>query len=338
MTKVRRYRNPNQRLNRWAYLFIAPFIIGFLIFSLYPMISSIIISFQNEDNYDKIQNFTTFSNYSMILTDPYVSRRFYHSFINTFIIFGMNFIPQIIAALFFATIFSSKRIRMKGKGFFQFIYFLPNILTASSVSVIFMILFSKYDSNSGGPIFNLLVSMGMDPMDPSNNLLNNPWTTRIIIAFIQFWMWFGNSMLVYIAGIKGISDEIFEAAELDGASHTRVFFDITLPILKPIMIYSLITSIIGGLQMFDIPYLMTGGEFQAPYPFYGLNGTETVSIFIYKEMIELGNLGVASAASVILFLFSLSLSIVLYSTIFKEKNYKKRIERRMLKYGNGSAT
>lgn len=332
MAAIKRYRNPNQRLNKWAYLFIAPFICGFLLFSLYPMVSSIGLSFTN-DNFHEISNFTAFSNYKLILTDEYISKRFYHAFINTFIIFGMNFVPQILAALFFAVLFSSKRIRMKGKGFFQFIYFLPNILTATSVSVIFTILFEKYGTSGGGPVYELLLKMGMDASNPDSNLLHNPWTVRLIIAFIQFWMWFGNSMLIYIAGIKGVSDEIFEAAELDGASPFRVFMEITLPILKPIMVYSLITSIIGGLQMFDIPYMLQGGTFQPGHPFAGLNGTETVSIFIYEYMMVEMDYGIASAASVILFLFSLMLSVLLYSTVFKDKNYQKKIDKRMLKYG-----
>ena len=326
---VKRYRNPNQRLNKWAYLFIAPFIIGFLVFSLYPMISSIALSFTNENGTNPIADFNVFSNYQLIFGE----KAFWHSFLNTFIIFVMNFIPQIISALFFAVLFTSKRIKMKGKGFFQFVYFLPNILTATSVAALFTFLFAFYGKDPstntyyGGPIYELFVMMGMDP---KLHLLEDPWTTRIVIAFIQFWMWFGNSMIVYIAGIKGISDEIYEAADLDGASSFRVFFDITLPVLKPIMLYSLITSLIGGLQMFDIPYMISGKSFQSG-PFVGLSGTQTITIYIYEFMRINRDYGIASAASVVLFALSIILSIAMYFLFFKEKNYEKKIWKRINK-------
>lgn len=335
VTHKKRYRNPTKRLNKWAYLFIAPFLITFLIFCLYPMVSSIAMSFTNDNATNPIPNFNVFSNYALIFQE----KAFWHSFLNTFIIFAMNFIPQLVSALFFAVLFTSKRIRMPGKKVFQFIYFLPNILTATSVAALFTFLFGFYGKvdgvYNGGPIYQFLIYLGMDP---ELHLLENPWTTRIVIAFIQFWMWFGNSMVVYIAGIKGISDDIYEAADLDGASSTRVFFSITLPILKPIMLYSLITSLIGGLQMFDIPYMIQGEPFQSGF-FKDLKGTETITIYIYEFMKNNGDYGIASAASVILFLFSLLLSVAMYFLVFKERSGEKRIERRMRKYAtlNGSS-
>lgn len=325
---VKRYRNPNQRLNKWAYIFIAPFIITFLIFSLYPMISSIAMSFTNENGKTVIENFNAFSNYSLI----FKSKDFWHTFLNTFIIFTMNFIPQLVSALFFAVLFTSRRVRMKGKGFFQFVYFLPNILTATSVSALFIFLFGFYGADNtrhyGGPIYEWFIAWGMDP---EVHLLENPWTTRIVIAFIQFWMWFGNSMIVYIAGIKGISNEIYEAADLDGAPPGMIFFNITLPILKPIMLYSLITSLIGGLQMFDIPYMIRGNVIQNG-TFQGLSGTKTITIFIYEFMRDNFDYGIASAASVVLFALSLVLSVLMYFLFFKEKNHERKTWRRIKSY------
>lgn len=327
MVRSKKFRNPNQRLNKWAYIFIAPFILTFLLFSLYPIISSIATAFTN-DNYQSwalFPDFTAGDNFLYVLQDKYM----WHAYLNTLIIFVMNFIPQVLSALFFAVIFTSKRIRIHGKGFFKFVYFLPNILTAATVAALFDAMF-KYDGQSASGIFyHLFVKLGMDP---SYHFFDHPWATRIIIAFIQFWMWFGNSMIVYIAGIKGISDEVFEAAELDGASPLRVFKDITLPILKPIMLYSMITSIIGGLQMFDIPYMLPSGIFQEGF-FQGCNGTETITIYIYRFMKLNEDYGIASAASVIFFGFSLMLSIAMYMLFFKNKNNDKKMLRRMKKYG-----
>ena len=326
--RSKRYRNPNQRLNKWGYIFIIPFIVTFLIFSLYPMISSIAMSFTNDNGTTEIQHFHIFSNYLLI----FGQKDFWHTYLNTFIIFTMNFIPQLVSALFFAVLFTSKRVRMKGKGFFQFVYFLPNILTATSVSALFIFLFGFYGADDvkhyGGPIYEWLVMLGMNP---EIHLLENPWTTRIVIAFIQFWMWFGNSMIVYIAGIKGISSEIYEAADLDGASPGMIFFNITLPILKPIMLYSLITSLIGGLQMFDIPYMIQGNVIDGTI-FQGLSGTKTITIYIYEFMRNNFDYGIASAASVVLFGFSLILSALMYFLFFKEKNHEKRVWRKIKSY------
>lgn len=146
---IKRYRNPSQRLDKWGYLFIAPFVLVFLVFSLYPMIYSIILSFTNENltSSGAFENFTSIDNYRWIFSQ----RQFWQSFLNTLIIFIMNFIPQIVSALFFAVLFSSKRIRMKGKGFFQFVYFLPNILTATSVAALFLFLFGYIQTIDGTP-------------------------------------------------------------------------------------------------------------------------------------------------------------------------------------------
>lgn len=327
----KRYRNPNDRVNKWAYLFIAPFIITFLIFSLYPMVSSIAMSFTNDNATSFIEDFNPFSNYALI----FGQKAFWLSFLNTVIIFAMNFIPQIIAALFFAVLFTSKRIRLHGKGAFKFIYFMPNILTATSVAALFTFLFGYYGKVDGvyhgGPIYELFVLMGMSP---ENHLLEDPWSTRIVIAFIQFWMWFGNSMIIYISAINGISDDIYEAADMDGASPFKVFTSITLPILKPIMLYSLITSLIGGLQMFDIPYLIRGQPF-AEGLFAGLSATETITIYIYEFMKNNADYGIASAASVILFLFSLVLSTLLYVFFFRKQNDDKKILKKVQRYEKG---
>lgn len=326
---IKRYRNPSQRLDKWGYLFIAPFVLVFLVFSLYPMIYSIILSFTNENltSSGAFENFTSIDNYRWIFSQ----RQFWQSFLNTLIIFIMNFIPQIVSALFFAVLFSSKRIRMKGKGFFQFVYFLPNILTATSVAALFLFLFGYIQTIDGtprgGPFYQFLLWLGMDD---KVRLFNEVWPTRIIIAFVQFWMWFGNSMIVYISGIKGISDEVFEAADMDGSSPFQTFFNITLPILKPIMLYSLITSLIGGLQMFDIPFLIGSVKFKDGS---GISGTLTITAYIYQFMKVNEDYSIASAASVILFIVSLSLSILMYFLFFKPKDYSKKVMKKVRKYG-----
>lgn len=306
-------------VNNYAYLFLLPFFITFLIFQLYPMVYSISLSFT--DTYamgaETIKGkFIWFDNYVALWKDP----QFWQSIKNTFIIFAMNFIPQLVAALFFAVIFTSTRYKIKSKGLFRFVYFLPNILTAAAVAVLYSNLFEARN----GPLWHLFNELGMIADD--KNFFLEAWSSRIIIAFIQFWMWFGNSMVIYIAGIKGINKEIFEAADMDGAGPFRQFFSITFPILKPIMLYSLITSVIGGLSMFDIPMLLNSG---GPRLDNGLYSTQTITMFIYEK--AFGNVysdyGLASAASVYLFFISLFFSVLLNLWLNRDKD-KVKIKRR----------
>ena len=307
-------------VNRYAYLFLLPFFLTFLIFQLYPMIYSVALSFTDSHVDGLITyegTFIKFDNYLSLWKNEF----FWQSIRNTFIIFLMNFIPQIVSALFFAVVFTSVRYKIKGKALFRFIYFLPNIITAASVAVLFDNLFTAQT----GPLWQIMLDLGI--INADTNFYVEVWPTRIIIAFIQFWMWFGNSMIVYIAGINGINREIFEAADLDGASPFQQFFYITFPILKPIMLYSLITSVIGGLSMFDIPMLFSGlgpgvGE-------SGLPSTQTITMYIYSLGFDdvYADYGMASAASVYLFFISLFFSLILNLWLNREDKPLKKVKK-----------
>ncbi len=298
------------KFNKYAYFFLIPFFVVFLIFSLYPMVYSIVISFCDLKGLDTVLKFNNFENYIWLWNQP----RFWQSFLNTFIIFAMNFIPQLVSAVFFAVMFTSRRLRMKCKGIFQFVFFLPNIITAASVAILFAQLLGH-----NGSLHKLFVEIGF--INEDYNFFLNKWPSKIIIAFVQFWMWFGNSMIIYISGIKGISDDIFEAADMDGAGPFRIVFRIILPLIKPIVLYSLISSIIGGLQMFDIPQLLTNGG--------PANATETITMYIYQFAFSDAdpNYGMAAAGSVYLFAVSLFFSILL----FKVMNRKPKRRRRNIK-------
>lgn len=137
----------------------------------------------------------------------------------------------------------------------------------------------------------------------------------IIIAFIQFWMWYGNTMIVLCAGILGINPSLYEAASVDGASSKQQFFKITLPLLKPILQYTLVTSAIGGLQMYDIPQLFNeGGPVVVTGSGSSVNSTTTVVMLIKKYVSAGGtqDYGKAAAYSVMLFAFTLIISLLFY--------------------------
>ena len=170
---------------------------------------------------------------------------------NTFIIWMMGFIPQMIFSLLLASWFTDLRLRLKCTGFFKTVIYMPNLIMASAFSMLFYTIFSDI-----GPINNLLNAMGL----PTYRFLSEVAGTRGLIALMNFLMWFGNTTIVLMAGIMGIDTGIFEAARIDGANSLQIFTKITLPIIKPIMAYTLVTSLIGGIQMFDVPQILTNGN------------------------------------------------------------------------------
>ena len=315
--RKKKFRIP---VNAYGVLFILPFFIVYGIFSLFPMFYSVILSLTDYAGYNRYFSFIGFGNFAWLISQA----RFWQSFLNTVIIFCMNFVPQMAFALIFAAMFTTKTYKMKCKGVFKAIYYLPNIITATSVAVMFYTLFLK---PSGG-LWQLLNKLGIISYDVNLYLL--AWPSRIIIAFIQFWMWFGCTMVTLSAGILGINPSVYEAAQLDGASQKDIFLHITLPLIKPIVVYSLVTSVLGGMQVFDIPYLFLSG---GPVLSGGRNATETIAVFIYKMAFDTGGemqYGIASAASVYLFVLCMTISFVLFRvTHSDEEKRQRRTERKI---------
>lgn len=145
------------------------------------------------------------------------------------------------------------RLKIHAMQFFKVVIYLPNLIMASAFAMLFFTMFS-----TGGPVNSILLSLGWvkAPID----FLGSVFGTRFLVGFMNFLMWFGNTTIMLMAAIMGISPDIFEASELDGCSSVQRFFYITLPMIRPILAYTLITSIIGGLQMFDVPQILTNGQ------------------------------------------------------------------------------
>jgi multiple sugar transport system permease protein len=244
-------------------------------------------------------------NFQFILQNP----SFIKSLQNTALIWIINFIPQIALALLLTAWFTNQRLKVRGQGAFKVLLYMPNIITAATIAILFNSLFAYPMS----PVNYFAVKLGF-VKEPVNFLLQK-WTARGIVAFIQFWMWYGNTMIVLIAGVLGISPTLFEAASIDGASGVQTFFRITLPSLRTILLYSLITSMIGGLQMFDIPklFLLGGPD----------NATLTTSVFIYNQAFSGSYLyNRAAAASMIMFLIIAVLSVMLFY-VMRDKDAAK---------------
>ncbi|MBE2221934.1 MAG: sugar ABC transporter permease [Anaerolineae bacterium] len=271
-----------------GYLYIAPFIIGFLIFSLYPLYNTFYLSFTDTTMMSRQSEFIGFKNYERLLTD----RTFRMAIKNTWLIWILNFIPQIGIAMLVSIWFTSTRLKLRAVGAWRAIYFLPNLLMPAAVAALFFSLFSFY-----GPVNQFMVRSGILP--EAMHYLQNPNIARGLVIFIQWWMWFGQTVIIVMAGMTAISVSLYESAMVDGASAWQMFWRITAPLLKPILIYIFVTSLVGGMQMFDIPYLLTDGR-GAPG---GSILTNNMLMYL-KFSSSQGHIGAASAVGVSVFIMT----------------------------------
>lgn len=295
---------------RYGIYFIIPFFVVFLVFSLWPLIYTIGLGFcenytDSMFNTEVGPNFIGLENIKNalvskegVLFDTYTCE----SIVTTIIMWLMGFIPQLLMALLLAVWFTDTKVKLKGQGAYKIMIFMPNIITAATVSV----LFASILNYPNGPVNQVLMQFGI--VDEAINFLQTRWITRGVVGFINFWMWYGNTMIVLTAGILGISPSLFEAARVDGASSSQIFRQITLPLLRPIMLFSLVNSAIGGLQMFDIPKLLTASGYGDPD-----FATRTITMYIRQTAFTGGrNMGMASASSIILFVVTLFFSLLLF--------------------------
>lgn len=291
--------------NKWGYIFLIPFVLVYVVFQLIPLVSTIVNSFFENYRSGLMQvgpNFIGLDNYIEIFSNPDIW--IYTQ--NTLIMWVMGFVPQILVSLLLGAWFSDPSLRLKGQGFFKTVIYLPNLIMASAFAMLFFTLFSD-----GGPINSILMQIGI--LDEPYTFLSNVWSTRILVAFMNFLMWFGNTTILLMAGMMGIDTSLFEAASVDGATSTQIFYKITLPLLKPILIYVMITSLIGGLQMFDVPQILTNATGDP------MRSSMTLIMYLNKHLYS-KNYGMGGALSVILFIITGILSLI----VFKMSNSKEK--------------
>ena len=189
-------------------------------------------------------------------------------------------------------------MKIHGKQFFKVVIYLPNLIMASAFALLFFTMFS-----TNGPVNSILLSLGVlkAPIDFLGSVLG----TRGLIGFKNFMMWFGNTTIMLMAAVMGVSVEVYEAADLDGCNGIQRFFYITLPMIRPILAYTLITSIIGGLQMFDVPQILTNGQGNP-------DRTSMTLIMFLNSHLKSKNYGMAGSLSVYLFIISGILCFFVY--------------------------
>ena len=299
---------------KYGYLFSIPFVVTFLICTLYPIIFTGVIGFTNLKGSTMAFSDAKFlpslgqglwDNFSETLTAP----TFHTALITTIKMWVVNFIPQISLALILSAWFTNNHKKIKAQGFFKVVFYLPNIITAATIGILFANLFAY----PKGPINDILIQLGF--IDNPYNFAVSASASQNNVSFMQFWTWYGNTMIVLIAGILGINPEMYEAAEIDGASGNQQFFYITIPNLKTMLLYTLVTSLIGGMQMFDIPRVFQNGQPQ--------NATLTASLYIYTQAFSGSyQYNKAAAASLVMFVIISILSAVVF-IVLKDKDEAK---------------
>lgn len=294
---------------KWGYIFLIPFFTIYVLFSLVPLLSTIYNSFFENYMSGLKQigpNFAALENFKSIMFDSDLPKYAY----NTLYIWLLGFIPQIVISMLLAIWFTNVRLNLKFTGFFKTVIYMPNLIMAAAFAMLFWALFSDI-----GPINNLLVLLGFEPY----RFLAEINGTRGLIALMNFLMWFGNTTILLMAGIMGIDISIFEASQMDGATPWQTFWHVTLPSIKPILVYVFLTSLIGGIQMFDVPQILTNGS-------GGPDRTSMTMIMFLNKHLFSKNYGMAGALSVILFIVTALISFIIYYNLTEKETSNKNLK------------
>lgn len=273
-----------QNLTGWAFLMPATILIAWM--SFYPMIQAFILSLQTGMGINL--KFNGFANYARILKDP----TFKQTLSNTFFYLIIQVPIMLILGLMFASMLNNKDLRFKG--LFRTCIFLPCATSLVSYAMIFRSLFAN-----DGFINTVLRGLGMNPI----MWFSNAWTARAVIIIALIWRWTGYNMVFYLSGMQNIEYSIYEAAKIDGASPLQTFFKITVPLLKPMILLTTITSTNGTLQLFDESLNLTNG---GPG-----KSTMTMSHYIYNtSFVQSPNFGYAAAMSILILIMVAILALL----------------------------
>lgn len=268
----------------FPYLLVLPLIVLFLIFHIYPIISTLILSFQTSEGGEYV--FVGLSNYIRLFNDP----NFKTAAFNSFIILIIQVPIMLFSALVIAVILNSK---IKFRGIFRTGIYLPAVTSLVATSLLFLMLLQD-----NGLMNSLLSLINIEAIP----WLSHPFWAKISIVITVTWRWTGYNMVIYLAGLQNIPNELYEAASIDGAGPIRQFFSITIPSLKPLILFTTIFSSIGAIQLFDEPYNLTGGG--------PANSTMTLGMLIYREGFNYSDFGYSSAIAYVVAIMIIILSLV----------------------------
>ncbi|MFI6762244.1 carbohydrate ABC transporter permease [Micromonospora sp. NPDC050417] len=278
------------------YLYILPFFVIFAVFSAYPIGYTVWIALTDRSPMNATISFVGLDNFVELITqDP----QFWNAVVNTFGMFVMSTVPQLLIALLLANALNRK---IKGQTFFRMAIAMPIITSTAVVALIFSMLYAR----EFGLANWLLDLVGIDPID----WRANRYASWFAISTMVDWRWIGYNALIYLAAMQSINKDVYEAAALDGASKTRQFWSITIPQLRPTIIFTLIISTIGGLQLFTEPLLFTSGS-------GGISGGsqgqfQTITMYLLDVMNTRFRWGYAGAVALVLFVLIALMSTINY--------------------------
>ena len=303
-----------QRLSRWdvrsaPYLYISPFFLLFALVGLFPLLYTGWVALHKWSLIVGNQGFIGFGNFSYVLNQP----RFWDGVVNTFSIFLLSSVPQVIAAILIAAVLDAN---LRAKTFWRMGVLVPYVVAPVAVSLVFGQLFA----DQSGVINALLGTVGFDPI----GWHADRWASHVAIATMVNFRWTGYNALIFLAAMQAIPRDVIEAAVVDGASRWRTFISVTVPLLRPTIIFVVITSTIGGLQIFDEPRM---------FDTFGLGGPDrewmTVTMYLY----ELGwagqrNLGRSAAVAWLLFLIIVVFALINYAITKRIASTESRSKRK----------
>ena len=272
---------------RWPYLFISPFYILVLIFGVYPVLFSLYLSFTEWNGLGPIK-FVGLKNFELLLKD----KLFWQSMTNGVILFFLYVPIMTFLALVLAVILNSKRVR--GFRFFRTLLFIPYIMNIVAAGFTFRLMLNqKY-----GLVNMMLEIFNIAPVP----WLESVWGGRISLCLLVIWAWLGYNMVIMLAGLQTIPGELTEAALIDGASSIQAFFYVTIPLMRPVILFSVVLSTMGSFDLFSEIYNLTGGG--------PVNATITPVILIFDQAFGNFRLGYASAMSYVYFLILFVLTLL----------------------------
>lgn len=273
--------------NNIGFFFILPWLLGFIIFKLYPFASSLAYSFTDMNLFHGISEYG-FMNYQKIFSDDKIMSALSITFKYAFITVPL----KLVAALFIAYILNFK---IKGVNFFRTAYYIPSILGGSvAIAVLWKAMF-----RDEGLVNTVLSYIGVD--GPS--WLSDPTYALFIICLLRVWQ-FGSAMVIFLAALKNVPGDLYEAASIDGAGKWRQFFKITVPMITPVIFYNMVTQLCQAFQEFNGPYIITqGGPRRA---------TSLISLLVYNYAFDAHEMGMASAMAWVMFVIVMVFTIIAF--------------------------
>ncbi|WP_251548688.1 carbohydrate ABC transporter permease [Neobacillus muris] len=267
------------------YFFLGPALLLFICFTVYPVISSLILSFQTQEAGQYV--FTGLDNYIRLMKDTI----FLKALSNTFIILIIQVPIMLFLALLLASALNSQLLKLRG--IFRVGFFMPAVTSLVAYSILFSVMLQDT-----GVINRFLGFLGVDQI----RWLSDAFWAKVSIILAMTWRWTGYNMVIYLAAMQNISEELYEAASLDGAGKIKQFFYITVPQLKPVILFTAIISTISTLQLFDEPYNLTNGG--------PSDATMTLGLYIFKNGFEYYDFGYASAIAYVVVIIVAILSFI----------------------------